>query len=274
MRRDKKAPALYELVRGKTPMQRPPRRDSPAPIPNSTKREVSAPTAPRAEVKEDAGLAIFDWLSPGKIVKMPVGYMFFAGAAILAIVFAAYVAGYKKMETKSEAQRRAIVERDFENPVDPLIGLRLQNQAAGAAAQFTGTVAASPTQPMANAPRSIAQQKPAQTPAGLIEVTPGTPDPRQSGLNYLVAATLPPDEARKAGEFLVDRGLAVALVRVNNRSSRLEVQILRGISREQYRRGDLKLQIEEQVRSLGRTFARDHRGGDDFGSCWWKKFSG
>lgn len=100
------------------------------------------------------------------------------------------------------------------------------------------------------------------------------PDPRQVDMNYLIAATLPADEAQRAAQFLAGHGLAVALAPVNNRSSRREVVVLSGITREQYRQGDLRLQIEERVKSIGREFASEHRGGDDFASCWWKKFSG
>ena len=110
MRRDKKAPALYELVRGRTPIQRPPRRDTPAQPSKPSKRDHSP--ASRGDLDDESGLAILAWLSPGKIVKLPVGYMFFAGAGILVIIIGAYVAGYKKMEHQSDAQRRAEAQRE------------------------------------------------------------------------------------------------------------------------------------------------------------------
>jgi len=198
-------------------------------------------------------------LSPGQAVRIPVGYIAIGVAVVAIVVVGAYVAGYKKREALAEAERRAEAERQLEQTPDPLVTL----------SQQSGT-AIDPVAPRSETRRT--EPAPAR-PSGprLHVVDSRADDPRQPGLNYLVVATLPEDEARRAAEFLVSRGLEIALVSVNNRSARHEVVVLQGLTREQFRQAQ-GTRLEQLVGQLGREYRRDHRG-IEFYDVYWKKYT-
>jgi len=263
MRRSRNGPALYELLGGRhAPLARGSRAEPKPKPPPKRHREQ-----PPVEIETGSESTVLGWLSPGRIVKLPVGYLFFGVAGVLIALFGAYLVGFKRMENLVEAQRRAEVEQEFSSTMDPLVSLRLKEQPQPVASGGDGKEGASSHAPVV---------KPATSPVipGVVDIGAGEADPRQPGLNYLVAATLPTGEAKRAAEFLAGKGLAVAMVPVHNRPTRREVIVLEGLSREQYRKGSHKLRLEERVRAVGREFDRDYRGGDDFASCWWKKFNG
>ncbi len=208
---------------------------------------------------DDEDPATLTKLSPGQAVRIPVGYVGIGLAIAAIVVVGAYVAGYKKRESLADAERRAEAERLLDQTADPLVAL---SPGSAAAAETTAPVTRTPAR----------ASNPAPQPRKLLHIVtaPGD-DPRQEGLNYLVVATLPTDEARKAGEFLVSRGLEIALVSINNRSSRQEVVVLQGLTREQFRQAQ-GTQLEQLVSQLGREYRRDHRG-IEFYDVYWKKYT-
>lgn len=104
----------------------------------------------------------------------------------------------------------------------------------------------------------------------MVAVTGSGDDPRQPGMNYLIAATLPTDEAEKAAAFLSSRGLEIAVVPVDNRPSQRWVVVLQAFgSREWY--GPEGKRLEEQIKSLGREYQQQFKGPSVFRDPWWKK---
>lgn len=97
-------------------------------------------------------------------------------------------------------------------------------------------------------------------------------DTRQSGLNYLVLATYPPEEAQRLRRFLAAHGVAAAAVSVNNGRFFLVVDLV-GFTAE-----DLRTPAYEQrrmlIRRLGELWRKQERGPSDLSDMWPQKYRG
>src|SRR5690242_19982454 len=76
-------PALYEMMRGR------PGGSAPPPVMEQ----------PEAESSPFAGFDFSQWLSPGRTVRLPVGYMFLIAALAVVLIWFAYMVGAKRGQT-------------------------------------------------------------------------------------------------------------------------------------------------------------------------------
>lgn len=123
------------------------------------------------------------------------------------------------------------------------------------------------------------QQQPAPQPR-----TPVPGDPRESGLNYYMLATLTRPEAERAVTFLAQNGVdsfAIASP-VDRRAgdaknpdpseALFELYALPGVSGDEYRRKATKMtNLEAAVARLGPIWQKDHKGSSNFARAFWKK---
>lgn len=333
MRRDKNAPALYELIRDK-PAGRSPMRPAPLPV-SPASPPPRMPPAPRPVQEDDRPPSIF---SPGRSIRLPVGYLMFAALFFAVVVVGAYVVGYNRRDNE-ERQRESRESATALDAVDPLAvqppsgrssvvsppqntlspptsrqppagtGERRTGQPTaqnppqpqpttrqasttpapvpthtepprnpttsqtGAASQPAPGSATKPSVQPQTSPKSPEKQPepaPDTKPKGVVIVTGAKDDPRQVGLNYLIAATLSQEEAEAAAQFLVSRGLEVAVVRADNRGPTRWVVILEGLAAK-----DLGSQrartLEQRLQDLGRIYRNELKGPTVFNDPWWKK---
>lgn len=252
MRRDKRAPALYELMRSR-----------PKGAPFAPPGTLYHPVEAEPEETEDR----LSWLSPGRVVRIPVGYIIVAALTILALSVGGYMIGYKKREREEARLRELDLSRQFNNVRDPLADGQTQPP-GGSAAPASSSVAGSPER----TPLSISSEpSPSGRPGRVTMVRQPADDPRGAGKNYLVAAQLAPEEAEKAANFLASRGLEIAVVPVDNRSLNWHVVVVQGFGPgDWYGPGGKRL--ERDLQALGRQYKRDHKGPVDFSDAWWQKY--
>ncbi len=98
----------------------------------------------------------------------------------------------------------------------------------------------------------------------------GDPDPRVPGLNYYIAARLPPENAAQAAEYLASRGVPALRVLPDD-DKMCKVVVLRGFDAASLKSEEAG-RLREQVLSIGRDFKIIERGGDDFASMYAEKF--
>lgn len=107
-------------------------------------------------------------------------------------------------------------------------------------------------------------------PKGSTVVSGPGDDPRQVGLNYLIAATLTADEAERAAQFLAGRGLEVAVVPADNRGPSRWVVVLEGLTAKEL--GSTRARaLEQKIQDLGRVYKQEFKGPTVFNDPWWKK---
>jgi hypothetical protein len=105
-----------------------------------------------------------------------------------------------------------------------------------------------------------------------VVVSKPADDPRQPGLNYLIAATLDRADAEKAASFLSERGLEIAVVPVDTRGSQWWVIVLSGVEGKDLSSARAK-GLETRLEQLGRTYKDDFKGPTTFNEPWWKTYS-
>ena len=255
----KNAPALYELIGGRSRLSPP---GPPAAEAHEEESEVV-----EESFEEEAHHTI---LSPGRTVRMPVGYFFFGLAIIIATGVGCYMLGYKlrdaayQREEKRQAQLEAPIE-PLDRPVNsdllgPGRGSPLTRPRADSGAG-SGSGAVRPPSPAIGT-----------GPGRMVVVAAGTPDPREKGVNYAVVATLGLERAEDLAKFLSERGLDVAVVKTNN--VRLHsVVALKGFPSGTFRTEERR-DFESSLKSLGAEYASQGGGRKDFGGLWWDRFDG
>lgn len=222
------------------------------------------------------------WFGPGKMIRIPMGYVVPGVLAGLFVLALAYMGGYSRRGAEERQLREMEAKRQLDQLTDPLATGDATPLATngGPSIGSSGPVRAPQRTDGLRSPQgggAAPGQGPAERGGRLLDprvviVGGEADDPRQLGLNYLVAATLPPDEAEKAAAFLASRGLEVAVVPRDNRSSQREVVVLRGFAAGTIN-GPEALELQERLRELGREYRRELRGPAIFADSWWKKHS-
>ena len=236
----RRGPALYELIRDKPRVrvpvdgERPVRDSAPPPIPSGPSQIIA---------------------SAGRSIRVPVGYVFLAVAAGIALLFAGYFVGHSRANAKALADRRAQSAALLDDSVaDPLAALGSQVSPGGGQPTPNPRQGGAPTpsRPTTTANRPGAGQ--ASAAVGL--------DPRAPGLNYYICARLREEEAVRAAEFLSANGVAAAVTPADNPTLRLVVAT-RGFTREEMRGGEASA-LRSRISSLGRIYKEQHKGPTDF----------
>lgn len=217
--------------------------------------------------------AVSSWFSPGRAIRVPTGYVVPLGLLVVVLVVGAYATGYRSRKTEELSQKSDSAAQEMAALVDPLNQPAASPPPAATPSNRSSTQATKPppTKPVAT-PKT--QENKANPPAGgrssgVVVVTGAGDDPRQAGLNYLIAATLPLDEAEKAAAFLVSRGLEIAVVPADNRSLRWVV-VLQGVAAKDLSGPSAKA-LEQRLQTLGREYKQVLKGPTVFNDPWWKK---
>lgn len=266
MAKSRNAPALYELMGSgtRTPVSPVVRPAKPTKQPKPPKPEKVRPKrrslddagpppdpAPADPVSEERFLG----LRPGSVIRVPVGYIFFALAIFIGAVVGAYIIGHQQAENAFTAQRELEAARDL--PVETLGDLPVNR----------GLIPADPRPATTSANRSATVS--AGTSAAGRAYGPDDAEPRQLGMNYYILASLPEAEADKAARFLAERGIDT-LRTAPSRSGLCAVIALEAFPPNTLG-SDRAQEFQQSIKRLGRLFRREHDGANDFSGMYAKK---
>jgi hypothetical protein len=234
-------------------------------------RRVGAPIAQPPSVEGDERVLLSNplgWLSPGRTIRLPVGYVFIAAAVVIFIGVASYLFGYKIGRERGQTEQAQLLARYgspvAEDPLNLVNGTDPNPQRSSVPVTRedgrTGT-----GQPAGEADGTAPD---GDTPDEATSTSNNTPR-RERGLNYWIVASYPRDAAQRLADFLQSQGVASEVVPVDNATS--QVWALPGFSRELLRSSQAR-DFEQRLRRLGRVWMNEHRGGDDLGSMYLKKY--
>lgn len=218
------------------------------------------PPKPKPEPEPD----LDDGPSLPRAVRVPMGYIFVAGALVVVLVVGGYLVGYRRADSALRDRERLLAQRELESAVqDPLLEDAPVNPQllpnAGASPETTSGTNAT------NEPRQPERQAPAR------EVAPGA-DPRIPGLNYFIVAYTSPEEAQEAVDFLAANGVNAAVFETRDDRFR-HVIALRGFTSEEMKAGEHE-SFKARLQSLGRIWERDHGGSANWADTYPAKYSG
>ena len=208
--------ALYELIQARQGSRADPLTPDPEPT-------AAAPTP-----GESIG-----WFSPGRTIRLPIGYLFLAAARLLLLAVFAYMFGYQHGERATQLQFGDLAGR-----TDGIPGAQIA-QDPMATDSRAGAGSPSPTA------YGVADQR---SNTGSID-TIGDPwgpvpsDPREVGLNYFILIHTHFENAVKLANFCRTESLEAYVVKAKN-MDQYQVVVLPG-----YRKGAREL---EQIRTLER----------------------
>ncbi len=257
----KKGPALYELIRDR---HRAESYTAPAP-------------GPGPEPDSDSDVRVAHWLSPGRTVRVPMGYFFFGVGLLLIVAWGAYAIGFHRAETIGEQrlqeQASDQFNDQFNNVRDPLSDLPRNPDLLNNDRGQTEQNASKTNETREQTPPPRTNNRELRTGLHLVEDPGLAGDPREEGMNYYQLMTSSNhDEVVRAAEFLNDNGLTVAVARVRSNNSRPNyvLQVIKPFPGTPERSAEGR-QFKEQLQQLGRTYRRDHSG-VDFDSLYPVKF--
>ena len=217
MRRKSSSPALYELIRA--------RQAPPAPMAAEDEEAAEAPAEPSLR-----------WLSPGRTIRLPVGYLLLATAALILCLSVAYVVGHSRGErlARAEYEQQWLADHEVAWPVPPPERpLRSEPQTGS-----RGSIPAPVGGEDVPHPQPLSQGERGEEGWGPI-----LSDPRRPGHNYFVLIHTKRENAVELARFCRDRGVEAYVVAVKN------VSLYRVIVLPGYVRGE---RDSEQVRDLER----------------------
>ena len=210
-------PALYELIQARQGSRAAPL----TPAPKST--TAAAPTT-----GEPIG-----WFSPGRTIRLPIGYLFLGAAGLILLAVSAYMFGYQHGERATELQFGDLAGRTDGIPSaqiaqDPMATDSRRGTGSPRPNSYGATAGRSNTGPrFTNGGRG-----------GLVQS-----DPREAGFNYFILIHTQRENAIKLANFCRDESLEAYVVKAKN-MDQYQVIVLPG-----YRKGARET---EQIRDLER----------------------
>lgn len=191
-----------------------------------------------------------DWLGPGSSLRIPVGYIFVAVAAVITLFVVAYIFGFSHGTDDPDALP------------DQNLSARLEQQRI-ASAQMGQDGTRSNSGSSANG-RGAATGSPRGW--GLTES-----DPREVGLNYFFIVHTTRDNAILVANFCRTEGLEAYVVKANNSSSR-GVYVVPGYQREDRATEPIR-RLEDRIRRVIQKW-NVHVGRDDLTTYVPQKYKG
>jgi len=278
MKKPTRGPALYELISD---------RGSRGPViirPSASRvarpEPSAAPPPPPPVVHSEAAPSGKPWLSAGKSVRVPVGYLFLAAAAFIAIAMLGYTVGYNTHKSELAAALKEQHRRETSSILDPTLTANPNQAPAGSNTRQPGQGSTTPSGGgalAANAPVTLssdtsrqANQNVSTDAAKAYYVDQETNDPRRVGLNYWIIAHVNLEEANRIVDFLAANGISAA--RLPPRRGVSDVVVLEGFQGGELS-SDRSREYQAQIKRLGRDYKRQG-GAVDFSDMWPKKHSG
>ena len=264
MPKNRDTPALFELVRS-TGIKRSSSsaRENPL-IPEKTplsskKQGKSNPshttsTSPTTTAEEPATL--------NQSIRLPLGYIFVACAAVILLLVIAYSVGYARGNNASKAEKAGFLNNS--NSTESTESTTSNNTTTSPpmdnqAASTTSHNNANPDLSKGN--RNLSNPTP---------TTDRTTDTRRKGLNYIFVERFSPEEADQVADYLAGQGIDAMVLPANNRLRQVVLrQGFEGWSSN--RQGQALL---AKIKALGREWKSQHGGTKNFDQAYGNKFRG
>ncbi|MBL0928119.1 MAG: hypothetical protein IBJ11_10795 [Phycisphaerales bacterium] len=301
MKKDKRSPALYELLgeaaAASRAQQAPPSRPTPAsPAPPPPPRPAAPPPPQRVEVPRPVHVAAPHepqrpapvaappagdepedrvlWFRPGQVLRVPVGYLFVAAGLLIAVAIFAYLLGYQKRDGEYKREQEALAARTTPDVTEPL----RQPGPNGQTAPTGATAGPGRPEPARPADRPNAG-RPSEPPSGrrivpvdgVIFLEAGMDDPRESGKHYYILATAGKEETDRIARFLGGKGVDVIRLPPNN-AGLSQVVGLRAFESGKPDDPDA-VEYRRQVQRLGREWRQTQRGATEFADMYLAKYT-
>jgi hypothetical protein len=228
---------------------------APAPLPEPDAPPPSDASPPRRwfNFSGEAGPAALD-----RQVTVSASALLLVGGGILALVVLVWAIGYSTGWSRGES----MAVKDLGTGTTPAVAADPLKTEVPLNPNLLGTSPASKTAP-GDLTGSIARAA----------------DPRQSGMNYLLLATLPRDDAEEVTSFVNSNGLTAFVVPVDpgarrpNNPADTWVFAAQGLTPAEYKaRVPARQQTEDTARQLGARWKKEHRSSTDFSDCYWIKY--
>jgi hypothetical protein len=244
-RKNSGMPALYELM-GRRGTTGPPLRMREDPPPSD------ALPGPDPGSLATGG----SWLSPGRMLRLPVGYILLGVAGAVALMVGAYVLGFRKAEVVVTKDG----DRDLLLNIGTIDPLKSDESTRGNDPTSTtrgGPSGASPFPSISMAPAANSAPASSENPAW----GPVFSDPRQDGLNYFVLMETSRDGAERVARFCRENGLETYAV--GRSSGNHRVIVLPGFETSQ-RSTDAVRALEALIHRVGELWRQQKGGNSDF----------
>jgi hypothetical protein len=202
-----------------------------------------------------------------RTIRVPLGYVFLAAAAVIMLIAVAYMLGHER----GEQVARAVFEQEILDATRMASSGSVVRDPLAEPAE-TGETAApgggelEPTPPADDA----------ATPAdGARGWGPINSDPRQPGLNYRVLATTRLDGAGRLAAYCRENGLEAYVVGDDNSRLR-QVIVLPGFERlpTPSSPNPLAERLVRTVERIGERWKAEHRGESDLKDAYWDLYEG
>lgn len=207
-------------------------------------------------------------------------------ASLAALLVLAWAAGVKFGHVQSEQSQAAKLQSEEGRLLgNPGPGPGTDGVGGGGTPDATPSKAGDTPQPLSPNPTSSPQgsNPGGGAAAGSIYTADGwtATDPRQKGMNYLRLATLNRDQALLTVDYLKQKGkrsVAVPSGTVDRspgggKNPTYFVYLLAPLSRDQYRDAALRTRIENEIKDIGKQWAKlKDRGPTDFAQPGWVKY--
>jgi hypothetical protein len=266
-------PPLFELLRKQSD-------DAPAGQPQRRDPDPAVPWTGAAVTRAERSAAALDEepRQQGEL-RLPVTRVYLAVAIMLAAVLGAWAAGHHFGVQSGKAQMDRIVRGE------PVVLPPETGSGDTQARQPPLTSTATQTGQTATQTPSARPGGQQAAPAGTAWVlTPGgvrSADPRTPNSNYLALATLPPEQAQDALDFLAAKGLRAIAVPVdsgtrtaNNPARYTLISLGLAVPSGQFSSTlQQRREHEALVRTLGTEWRRERRGGSDFSQTQWIRYN-
>ncbi len=248
-------PALYEMIRA--------REQSGLPLTVRSSRS--------SRVGDDDSLdgGRPTWLTPGRVIRIPVGYMLLAAAVLIVTLAFAYGLGHRRGQAEARNELVEYVKNTAPEVNDPLVSLNragepipLQGGDRSSVLSVTGTLA-SDKGGGGGAARHV-------QPRGWGPVQPAK-DPREPGKNYFILMTTLEPGAVKLAEFCRQHGLETYALKSKGRLW----QVVAFPGFEASNRNSREVQAtEELIRRIGDKWKETERNATDLRGYYPARYNG
>ena len=177
------------------------------------------------------------WLSPGRTIRLPIGYIFLGAAALILVIVFIYMFGFQHGERSSELEFGDLADR-----VNPASGAEIA-QDPMARDSGAGMVGSGGSAQLASAVPTSGRSAAAPTGTNCDLGGDIQSNPREAGLNYFVLIHTQRANAIKLARFCRVESLQAYVVKARN-MDQYQVIVLPG-----YRRGGRE---DTQIRALER----------------------
>ncbi len=223
-------------------------------------------------IEEDMGDS---WLTPGQVIRVPVGWLLLSAAVVLILLIGIYILGHRAGAEAKEAEFKGLI-------TFPAGGVNAQtrdplNTPEKPTESPLPSVSPPPETHSATPNKTTSSKTPGFTPPPVTppasEIGPLESDPRLPGWSYFVLAETTPDGSRRLAQFCRDNGLESYVVPGNN-TRRRKVIVLPGFPAPARLTSREVKSLQNAIHTLGEKWQRQEPGATNLRDAYLQKIGG